>query len=61
MDILIDITSEISRKKSWKWLRKGKFKRETESLLIAAQNNVISINYVKTKIENTQQKCRCKL
>ena len=32
--------SEISHEKTWTWLRKANLKRETESLLIAAQNNV---------------------
>ena len=27
--------------KRWTWLRKGNFKRETEFLLIAAQNNAL--------------------
>ena len=30
-------TSEISHEKTMAWLRKGKLKRETESLLIAAR------------------------
>ena len=34
-------TSEISRKKTWSWLRKENVLRETESLLIAAQNITI--------------------
>ena len=34
----------ISRKKTWMWLRKRNVKRETESLLIAAQINAIRIN-----------------
>ena len=37
-------------------VRKGKpSERETESLLMAAQNNAIRTNYVKTKVDNTQQ------
>ena len=36
-------TSEISHEKTWTWLRKGNLKRETESLLIAAQNKAIRI------------------
>ena len=35
------LTSDISHKKTWTWLRKGNLKRETESLLIAAQNNAL--------------------
>ena len=32
----------ISHEKTWTWLRKRNLKRETESLLIAAQNNAMS-------------------
>ena len=35
--------------------------RETESLLIAAQINAIKTNYVKEKIDNTQQNSKCRL
>ena len=36
-------------------------KRETESLLIVAQNNAIRTNYVKTKIDKTQQNSKYRL
>ena len=45
-------TGEIAREKTWIWLRKGNLKRETESLLIVAQNNAIITNYIKSKIDN---------
>ena len=32
----------ISHDKTWTWLKKGNFKKETESFLMAAQNNAIS-------------------
>ena len=35
--------------------KKGNHKRETESLLIAAQNNAIRTNYVKAEIDNWQE------
>ena len=35
------LKNNISPEKTWTWLRKGNFKRETESLLIAAQNNAL--------------------
>ena len=38
-------------KKTSIWLRKGHLERETKSLLIAAQNNIIRNNYVKAKID----------
>ena len=51
---------EISTEKTWTWLRKGKFKKETESILITAQNNAIRTNYIKIKIEHTQQDNKCR-
>ena len=46
---------EITDKKTWAWLRKWKWKRETESLQIAAKNNDIKTNHVKAKIDKAQQ------
>ena len=43
--------NSISHEKTWTWLRKGYFKKETESLLIAAQNNAIRTNHMKVKID----------
>ena len=53
--------SEISHKKISTWLRKRNIKREAESLLIVAQNNAIRTNYVKAKIDETQQNSKCRL
>ena len=53
-------TSEISHEQTWTWLRKENLKKETESLLIAAQNNTIRTNYVKARIEKKQQNSRCR-
>ena len=38
------LISNISREKTWTWLRKGNLKRKTESLPIAAENNAIRTN-----------------
>ena len=40
----MDISSEISQDKNLTWLRKGNLKRETEFLLIAAQNAIRTIS-----------------
>ena len=55
------LKSNISHKKTWMWLRKENFKRETESLLIAAQNNTIRTNQIKVRIDEMQQKSKCSL
>ncbi len=43
------LISNISFEKTWTWLIKGNLKRETESLLIAAQNNAIRTNHIKAR------------
>ena len=35
--------------------------KETESLIIAAQNNTIRTNYIKVKIDKTQRNSECRL
>ena len=55
------LTSDISHKKMWMWLKKGNLKRETESLIIAVQNSTIRINHIKARIDKMQQNSRCRL
>ena len=55
------LISNISLEKTWTWLIKGNLKRETESLLIAAQNNAIRTNHIKARIDKTQQNSKCRL
>ena len=52
------LITNISGEKTWRWLRKGNFKRETESLLTAAQNNA---NHIKARIDKTQQNSKCRI
>ena len=60
MDISSGKQAKYHTKKTWTWPRKGNLKRETESLRIAAQNNTIQTNYIKTKIDKTQQNSKCR-
>ena len=55
------LINNISIDKTWTWLRKGNFKRETESLLMAAQKNAIRSNHIKARIDKTQQNSKCRL
>ena len=55
------LINNISHDKTWTWLRKGNFKRETESLLIAAQDSAIKTNHIKARIDKTQQNSKCRL
>ena len=47
------LINNISHNKTWTWLRKGNFKRETESLQIAAQNNAVRTN-IKARIRRNK-------
>ena len=55
------LINNISHDKTWTWLRKGNFKRETESLLIAAQDSAIRTNHIEARIDKTEQNCKCRL
>ena len=54
------LINNTSPDKTWTWLRKGNFKRETESLLMATQNSAIRTNHVKARIDKTQQNSKCR-
>ena len=55
------LINNISHDKTWTLLRKGKFKRETGCLLMAAQNSAIRTNHIKATIDKTQQNNKCRL
>ena len=47
-------------RENWCGYKKGNLKRETESLLIATQNNAIRTNHIKARIDKTQQNSKCR-
>ena len=55
------LINNISHDKTLTWLKKGNFKRETESLQMAAQNSAMRTNHIKTRIDKTQQNSKCRL
>ena len=61
MSKIIIIIIIIIRRRRRRRRRKGNFKRETESLLIAAQNSAIRTNHIKARIDKTQQNSKCRL
>ena len=46
---------EIASENSWSWLRTGYLKKETEGLLVAAQNQALRTNAIKAKIDKSQE------
>ena len=43
------------------WLQNGDFKKETESLIVAAQKQTIRTNLVKAKIDKSQENSLCRV
>jgi hypothetical protein len=46
---------------SYRWLKYGDIKGETESTIVAAQDQTISTNYFKNKILNKEIENKCRL
>ena len=47
-------TKEVRSDQCWAWLQNGDLKRETESLIVAAQNESIRTHLVKANIDKIQ-------
>ena len=54
-------TKELKVDESWNWLKKGFLKRETESLLVAAQEQALNTNSVKNGIYGMDISNKCRL
>ena len=54
-------TKEVRNGQNWVWLQNGDWKKETESLIVAAQNRSIRANLLKTKIDKNQKDTLCRL
>ena len=48
-------------KRSCQWLKKGCLKRQTESLLVSAQNQALGTNYIKARIERSRESIKCRM
>ena len=47
-------TKEVRSDQCWAWLRYGDLKKETASLIVAAQNQSVRTNLVKARIDKSQ-------
>ena len=54
-------TKEVRSDQCWVWLQNGDLKRETESLIVAAQNRSIRTNLVKARIDKSQGDSLCRV
>ena len=55
MAIIWDKLKKLGVSTSWVWLHNGDLKRETESLIVAAQNQSKKTNLVEGKIDKSQR------
>ena len=46
---------------SWNWIRAGELKKRTEGLIFAAQDQALSTNTVKARIENQNVSSKCRM
>ena len=58
---LRDTSAKVDKELSWRWLRKGDLKIQTESLLCAAQEQVLRTNYLKFHIDKTANSSLCRI
>ena len=54
-------TKQVRSDQCWSWLQNGYLKRETESLIVGAQNQSIRTNLVKAKIDKSQGDSLCRM
>ena len=54
-------TKEVRKDQCCAWLQNGDLKRETESLIVAGQNESIRTNLVKAKIDKSQGDSLCRV
>ena len=52
---------EVTREEKWLWQRDRSIKRETESLIMAAQEQTNRTNTIKVKIDKIQAESKCRL
>ena len=54
-------TKEVRSDQCWAWLQNGDLKRETESLIVTAQNQSIRTNLVNATIDKSQPDSLCRV
>ena len=54
-------TGEVASKEMWTWLERGEMKKETEALIVAAQDQALSTNAVKVKIYKQEGTTACRM
>ena len=58
---LNDIEGKVDCDNIWNWLTNGELKKETEGFIMAAQDQALRTNAIKTKIDKTAIDSKCRL
>ncbi|XP_060537474.1 uncharacterized protein LOC132708990 [Pantherophis guttatus] len=58
---LKSIEGKADQKLTWNWLRSGVLKKETESFILAAQEQALATNCMKAKIQHVTTNSKCRL
>ena len=58
---LKDIEGKVDCDNTWKWLTNGELKKETEGFIMAAQDQALRTNAIKTKIDRSANDSKCRL
>ena len=56
---LKDIEEKVNCDNTWNWLTNGKLKKDTEGFIMAAQDQALRTNTIKTKIDKTAYDSKC--
>ena len=54
-------TEDVTNRGQWLWQQEGSLKRETETLIRAAQEQAVRTNFEKAKIDKTQEDSTCRM
>ena len=58
---LKDIEGKVDCDNTWNWLTNGELKKETKGFIMAAQDQALRTNAIKTKIDKTANDIKCRL
>ena len=58
---LVRQTADVTGEDSWRWLRNGFLKKETEGLILAAQEQTLRTNAIKHSIGKTSETSLCRM
>ena len=53
-------TRDLSSNDTWQWLERGEFKKETEGMIMAAQDQALTTRYIQRAVGGTNISFKCR-